>query len=90
MMMQDALPSVKSFSRIAKFGEHAQSFAVRLMIAFMFHTGRICASEAATAVRTDTPHRAQLSRFLGGSGLANGSDEYQALAAALIASLLAD
>jgi hypothetical protein len=86
MMMQDAWPAVKSFLRIAKFSEHAQSFVVRMMIAFMFHTGRMCASEAATAVRTDTRHRAQVSRFLAGSGLANGSNEYRCLAAAVIQS----
>lgn len=84
MMMQDALPSVKSFFRFATFTEHAQTFVVRMMIAFMFHTGRMCASEAATAVRTDIRHRAQVSRFLAGSGLANGSREYQCLAAGLI------
>jgi hypothetical protein len=85
MMMQDALPLVKGFFRIAKFTEHAQSFVARMMIAFVTHTGRMCASQAATAVRTDIRHRAQVSRFLSGSGLANGSEEYQALAAALIA-----
>lgn len=84
MMMQDALPAVKSFFRIAKLTDHAQSFVVRMIIAFMFHTGRMCASEAATAVRTDTRHRAQVSRFLAGSGLANGSSEYRCLATAVI------
>jgi hypothetical protein len=84
-MMQDALPSVKTFFRIARFTEHVQAFVARLMIAFMFHTGRMCASEAATAVRTEIRHRAQVSRFLRGSDLANGSPAYQSLAALLIA-----
>jgi len=85
MMMQDALPSVKTFFRIGKFTGHVQVFVARMMIAFMFHTGRMCASEAAAAVRTDVRHRAQVSRFLRGSHLGNGSQEYQSVAAALIA-----
>jgi len=84
MMMQDALPSVKSFFRIGSFTEHAQSFVVRMMIAFMFHAGRMSASQVAVAVRTEMRHRAQVSRFLSGSSLANGSPEYQCLANALI------
>ena len=84
MMMQDALPSVKSFFRIGSFGEHAQSYVARMMIAFMFHFGRMSASQVAVAVRTDMRHRAQVSRFLTGSSLVNGSAEYQCLAAALI------
>ena len=84
MMMQDALPSVKSFCRIAAFTEHVQGFVVRMMTAFMFHSGRMSASQVAVAVRTDARHRAQVSRFLTGSGLANGSEEYQSLATDLI------
>ena len=84
MMMQDTLPSVKSFFRIAKFTERARGFVVRAMIAFMFHAGRMSASQVAVAVRTEVRHRAQVSRFLSGSALANGSEEYQCLAAALI------
>lgn len=84
MMMQDALPSVKSFFRIVPFAEHTQSYVVRMMIAFILHVGRMSASQVAVAVRTEVRHRAQVSRFLGGSGLANGSDEYQCFAAALI------
>lgn len=84
MMMQDALPSVKSFCRIAGFTDHVESFVIRMMAAFMFHTGRMSATQVAVAVRTDVRHRAQVSRFLSESELANGSDEYQSLAADLI------
>jgi len=85
MMMQDALPWIKSFCRIAGFNQHSRDFTIRMMIAFMFHSGRMSALQAATAVRADPRHRAQVSRFLTGSGLVNGSREYQELAAALIA-----
>jgi IS4 transposase len=85
MMMQDALPEIKPFFRIGSFSEGARSFVLRMMIAFMFHAGRMSASQVAVAVRTDVRHRAQVSRFLSGSALGNGSDEYQCFAAALIA-----
>jgi len=84
MMMQDALPLIKPFFRKAKFTEHTRDFVLRTMIAFMFHMGRMSASQVAVAVRTNVRHRAQVSRFLSGSGLANGSEEYQRLAAAVI------
>ncbi len=84
MMMQDTLPLIKSYFRNSKFSEHTQSFVVRIMIAFMSHTGRMSASQAAVAVRTEIRHRAQVSRFLAGSGLGNDSDEYRRLTAALI------
>jgi hypothetical protein len=84
MMMADTLPAIKSFFRIAKLSEHAQGFVLRLMIAFLTHSGRMSASQAATAVRTDTRHRAQVTRFLTGCGLANGSAEYQRLAQMVI------
>lgn len=55
-----------------------------MMIAFLSHRGRMSASQVATAVRSDVRHRAQVSRFLTHSGLANGSDEYQCLAGVVI------
>ena len=85
MIMQDSLPWIKSFCRTAKLTKHTQDFVIRMMVAFMWHVGRMSALQAATAVRTDSRHRAQVSRFLTGSGLANGSQEYQAFVAALIA-----
>lgn len=84
MMIADALPSIKSFFKIAQFSEHAQGFVVRMMIAFVCHTGRMSASQAAASLRTDPRHRAQVSRFLTGCGLANGGPESQRLTAALI------
>ncbi len=84
MMMQDSLPLVKSYFRNSKLNKHAQSFVTRMMIAFMFHAGRMSASQAGVAVRADTRHRAQVSRFLAGSGLGNDSNEYQCLTAAMI------
>lgn len=84
MMMQDALPSIKRFFRFATLVEHTQAFVARMMIAFLCRTGRMSASQAAVAVRSDVRHRAQVSRFLKGSGLANVSTEYRAFASAVI------
>ncbi len=41
MMMQDALPSVKSFFRFAEFTEHAQTFVVRMMNSRAFRVVRL-------------------------------------------------
>ena len=84
MMMQDSLPLVKSYFRNSKLDNHIRDFVVRMIIAFMFHAGRMSASQAGVAVRADTRHRAQVSRFLAGSGLGNNSNEYQCLTAAMI------
>lgn len=84
MMMQDALPWIKSFFRRASFTDHSRGFVVRMMIAFVMHMGRMTASQAAGTVRTDTRHRAQVTRFLTNSELANSSQEYQLLAGGLI------
>jgi IS4 transposase len=83
--MQDALPWIKSFFRNTSLTGHSRGFAIRMMIAFMTHIGRMSAMQAAGAVRTDTRHRAQVSRFLAGSELANSGDDYQRLAHALLA-----
>lgn len=84
MMMQDALPQIKSYFRHASLTDHSQGFVVRMMITFMMHMGRMSASQAAGAVRTDTRHRAQVTRFLTKSDLGNSSQDYQLLANALI------
>lgn len=73
MMMQDALPWIKSFCRTARFTQHTQDYVIRMMITFMFHMGRMSALQAATAVRTDPRHRAQVSRFLTGSVWSTGA-----------------
>ena len=84
MMMKDTLPLVKSFFQIGSFDQHAQNYIVRMIIAFIFHTGRMSASQVASSVRTDVRHRAQVTRFLIGSSMANGSGEYSCLATALV------
>ena len=84
MMMKDTLPLVKSFFQIGSFDQHAQNYIVRMIIAFIFHTGRMSASQVASSIRTDIRHRAQVSRFLSRSSMGNGSSECKSLAVALI------
>jgi len=84
MMMPNELPLVKSFCRICSFGEHTQTYVIRMIIAFIFHTGRMSASKIAVAVCTDVRHRAQVTRFLRGSSLGNSGYEYNCMTSALI------
>lgn len=64
MMMHDALPGVKRFWAKAKVSEYEKGFLVRLMTAFIMHMGRMSASQAAGAIRTQARHRAAVVRFL--------------------------
>jgi hypothetical protein len=84
MMMANSLPGVKAFFRNAHLEKHCQGYLVRMLLAFTMHLRRMSASQAATAVRSDIRHRAQVTRFLRDSSLANSGDEYTTLATALI------
>jgi hypothetical protein len=65
MIFQEALPHIKTFLKPVALGRCAQALVIRCMIAFLMHLGKMSASQAAGAVRTDARHRAQISRFLG-------------------------
>jgi hypothetical protein len=84
MMMQDSLPSVKSFLQIGFGSQGSRSFIIRMMLAFLVHRGRMSASQVAVAVSSDVRHRAQVSRFLVGSDLGNSGDAYRRLAGVVI------
>src|SRR5262249_29461496 len=64
MIMQDALPGGKRFLGAAKVSGHVLDFLVRLMTAFISHLGRMSATQAAGAIRTQARHRAAVIRFL--------------------------
>lgn len=68
MIMQDALPGSKRFLKAAKIGEQATVFLIRFMTAFIAHLGRMSASQAAGAIRTQARHRAAVIRFLAKQG----------------------
>ena len=83
-MMNGSLPLIKSFFRGVSYTPFQQLFVTRMMIAFLMHFGRMSASQAAAAIRTDVCHRAQVTRFLTHTDLGNDSLGYQQLAEKLI------
>jgi hypothetical protein len=65
VIMQDALPGLKRFLKPLGLNERLLALVIRCMVAFVMHLGRMAAARAATAVRSEPRHRAQLCRFLG-------------------------
>ena len=65
VIMQDALPGLKRFLKPVGLNERMQALAIRCIVAFVMHLGRMAATRAATAVRSEPRHRAQVCRFLG-------------------------
>src|SRR5262245_3926943 len=65
MIFPEALPLIKTFLKPVTLGRRAQALLIRCLVAFLMHLGKMSASQAAGAIRTDARHRAQISRFLG-------------------------
>ncbi len=84
MMMPNSLPLIKSFFRHSGLDEHVQGFVTRMILAFVMHLGRMSATQAAGAIRTEPRHRATVTRFLATSHLGNSGDEHQLLVGALL------
>lgn len=64
MIFTDALPRIKTFLRPARLTASTCALLVRLIAAFGHHAGRMSCSQAASAIRSQARHRAQLARFL--------------------------
>src|SRR5947209_7725052 len=64
MIIATALPKIKAFLRPAGLAAATQALLVRLIAAFLHHPGRMSASCAAGALRSQARHRAQVARFL--------------------------
>jgi hypothetical protein len=64
MIMQDALPGIKRFLATVALSAHVQGFLIRLVAAFLVHVGRMSATQAAGAIRSQARHRAAVIRFL--------------------------
>jgi hypothetical protein len=66
--LQDAPGEIKTFlkplGKAAGFGDTVRDYLVRVMMGFLFHFGRMSASQAASAMPTLARHRAQVARFL--------------------------
>ena len=65
VIMQEAVPGLKRFLKPVGLKERMLALVIRCVIAFVMHLGRMGAARAATAVRSEPRHRAQISRFLG-------------------------
>jgi hypothetical protein len=64
VIFADALPRIKTFLHPAGLTAATAGLLIRLVAAFVCHRGRLSASQAAGAVRSQARHRAQLTRFL--------------------------
>ncbi len=64
VMVADLLPGLKSWLRAAPWGETTKLLVMRVVIAFLLRSGRMSCLQSAGAVRCETRHRAQISRFL--------------------------
>jgi hypothetical protein len=65
VIMQDALPGLQRFLKPVGLKERMLGLVVRCVVALIVHLGRMAATRAATAVRSEPRHRAQVCRFLG-------------------------
>jgi Transposase DDE domain len=64
MIMDDALPGIKTFFRATALKPAAVAMLIRLVAAFTCHLGRMSAAQAASSIRSQSRHRAALVRFL--------------------------
>jgi hypothetical protein len=64
MIFANSLPKIKTFLRPARLSPTTQGLLIRLLVAFCQPAGRLSASAAASAIRSQARHRAALIRFL--------------------------
>lgn len=64
VMVADFIPYLKRCLRRAGLRQVAVEMVSRVVIAFLFHSGKMSCLQAACSVRSETRHRAQVSRVL--------------------------
>lgn len=64
IMVADVVPGLKRFLKPLELRTVTRAMVQRLVVAFIFHRGRMSCLQAAEALRTDTRHRAQIGRSL--------------------------
>ena len=64
LILQEAPGGIKTFLKAVGFTETTRTYVVRLIVGFLFHWGRMSASQAANTLPALTRHRAQVGRFL--------------------------
>jgi hypothetical protein len=85
LIFATSLPKIKAFLRPASLAAATQALLVRLLTACLHHPGRMAASCAAAAVRTQARPRAQLVRFLARRHWARDGAVLRAVAELLLA-----
>jgi hypothetical protein len=69
MIVHEALPLIKRFLKPAGLSKQTLGLVVRCVGAFCLHWGRMSTVQAASVVRSEPRHRAQICRFLGRKSL---------------------
>lgn len=64
VIVSDVMPTLKSFLKPVSLSDAARLMVVRIVTAFILHSGRMSCLAAADAVRNQHRHRAQVGRFL--------------------------
>ena len=64
IMVADSVPSLKKWVGALGLKKSTKLLVIRVVVAFLLHAGRMSCLRAAGAVRCETRHRAQISRFL--------------------------
>ena len=64
VIVADSLPGLKRWLAPLGLKESAKLLVIRMVVAFLLHSGRMSCLRAGGAVRCEARHRAQISRFL--------------------------
>jgi Transposase DDE domain len=64
IMVADSVPSLKRWVGALGLKDGTKALVIRVVVAFLLHAGKMSCLRAAGAVRCETRHRAQISRFL--------------------------
>jgi hypothetical protein len=64
MILPNALPNFKTFAKLLPLPTRAKQLLLACLTAFLMHLGKMSATQAASAIRSQTRHRAQILRFL--------------------------
>lgn len=65
VMVAQSVPELKRFTNSLPLKTRARMMVIRMVTAFIIHTGRMAAVQAAGAIQTEVCHRAQVCRCLG-------------------------
>lgn len=64
IIIRDSARSLKRFFSYTHLSEFAEAMVMRMVLAFVLHSGRMTCSQAAGSVASEAIHRGQLTRFL--------------------------